>query len=470
MRIFCAVVASITLTAALVRSPFSPEPPSVGLVCAAWILSIIGSWPAPTNRSVTVAPWLARLALVMLVLLQLAFFLILPPSIYLPRDVFDVFFSEGAEQAQQAARQALPEVWPLWLYVGAVGLLGAVAVSYVWPWFHRGRFGLILVLFAVLGAWVIRSSQPKIDVWHLQQEACAYLLEGKNPYAQQYTNPYGDARFFGPEMLEDNRIISFPYPPLSLLLALPGYAVLQDVRWSMLAAMLLAAALFVATGRRLGLPPGHPAELAAVAFLTQPRSLLVLEQSWTEPFMALALAFAFWAMAARKERLLALGLAATICVKQYGVLLLPSAWAARSGWRTLVHGLLGAALFTLPFVLWGPRAFWIGNVTFHTSSPFRTDSLSVPALVASQTGWQPPSMLGFAAAAVTATLVVWRQQAALSGAILGSAAVFLAFFAFGKAGHLNYYWLAVALIDFAVLAAIAEMAVEKETTQVEPPL
>jgi hypothetical protein len=469
MRLFCAVVAAISLTVALVRSPFGPDPASVRLVCAALVLAVIGSWPAPVNWSITVTPWLARLALVLLVVWQLTYLFLLPPSIYLRLDVFEVFFSQGAERAQAYARETLPEARPLWLYVYAVCLIGAVAISYVWPWFHRGRFALILVLFAVLGAWVIKSSsQPAIDVWHLQQGACAYLLEGKNPYAQRYPNPYDNADFFGPGMLEDNQIVSVPYPPLSLLMALPGYVIGHDVRWSMLAAMLLAGALFVMAGRRLGLPPGHPAELAALAFLAQPRSLLVLEQSWTEPFVILSLAFAFWAMAAHKERLVALGLAATICAKQYGLLVLPPAWGARCGWRTLVQAVLGAALFTLPWVLWDPRAFWTGIVTFHTSSPFRVDSLSVSALIARETGWQPPATLGFAAAALTALLVVWRQQATLASAVLGTAAVFLAFFAFGKAGHVNYYWLTAGLLDFAVLAAIAEIAVAKEVAKTEP--
>src|SRR5438067_13369117 len=99
----------------------------------------------------------------------------------------------------------------------------------------------------------------------------------------------------------DGRVQSFPYPPLSLLLAVPGYLV-GDVRWSLLAALLGTAALVVATGRRLGLPAGHPAELAATALLCHPRGLLVLETSWTEPFVALGLTATVWAMAGTRGR------------------------------------------------------------------------------------------------------------------------------------------------------------------------
>ena len=67
------------------------------------------------------------------------------------------------------------------------------------------------------------------------------------------------------DYLKDGKIQSYPYPPASLLLVLPGY-LSGDVRWCLLAAMVATAGMLAATGRRMGLPAGHPAE---------PKSILV---------------------------------------------------------------------------------------------------------------------------------------------------------------------------------------------------
>src|SRR5207248_266262 len=80
-------------------------------------------------------------------------------------------------------------------------------------------------------------------------------------------------------------ILSFCYPPLSILLALPGYYLAGDVRWSLLAATGLAATLLVAAGRRLGLPAGHRGELGAALLLFHPLTPIVVSRGWTEPFV-----------------------------------------------------------------------------------------------------------------------------------------------------------------------------------------
>src|SRR5262249_14528937 len=228
-----------------------------------------------------------------------------------------------------------------------------------------------------------------------QQEACAFLLQGQNPYAAEYPNPYDDTRFFGPEVIKDGKVQSFPYPPLSLLLSMPGY-LLGDVRWSLLLAILGTAAFLVATGRRLGLPAGHPAELAVIALLCHPRGLLVLEAAWTEPFLALAISACAWTLAAGQRRPTRWALAAGLGAKQFGLLWFPAVWASgRIGWRDVVFAITGAILLAIPFLMGDPAAFWRGVIAFHVYSPFREDSLSVLALIwdATKGSYQPPSAL-----------------------------------------------------------------------------
>ena len=59
-------------------------------------------------------------------------------------------------------------------------------------------------------------------------------------------------------------------------------------------------------------------------------------------------------------------------------------------------------------------------------------------------------------AGVVAAVVLRYTARTLAHGMLGSTAIFLAFFAFNKAAHLNYYWLAEALLLLALLLAVAE--------------
>src|SRR5260370_37662434 len=93
------------------------------------------------------------------------------------------------------------------------------------------------------------SARPLIEVWQFQQQACGLFLEGTDPYAAEYSD-MDDAGLYAPDMMKDGRVQAFPYPPVSLLLDIPGY-LLGDVRWSLLGAMVGTAVSIVATGRRL---------------------------------------------------------------------------------------------------------------------------------------------------------------------------------------------------------------------------
>jgi hypothetical protein len=347
---------------------------------------------------------------------------------------------------------------PLAPFLLGSSLLILLVGTYAWgrlPW-PRTRFFAILGVFFLLGAWHYKVVPvPTIDVWYFQQQGVRNLLEGENPYAAEYPNVFPDVSLYGPTMVKDGRVRSCPYPPLSLFLALPGY-LLGDVRWSLLLAMIGTAALMAGTGRALGLQPGHFSELAPVAFLCHPLALFVLHGSWTEPFVALATSFCAWAMAAGRSRALLVGLAALISTKQYALLWVVLLWASgHLNWRkTVLAGTL-AGLINLPFVLWDPAAFWRGIFAFHINSPFRADSLTVLAALKVWTGMEVSPVVGCLAAAIT-LLIVRRARPSITDAALGGAAVFLSFFLFNKAGHMNYYWFAGSLLPIAVIVSAGE--------------
>lgn len=435
-RSYVSLLAYVALTAALLQTPETYDLVGVGLVLAALLLSAASSLLPDAASERPRSGRLLPAALGLFILGELAFVYASPVSELRPDDPLPV----GARVT--------------------VVLLGCGVLSYAWKGMPGGRWRFPAVLAVFLaGAFLIGRTwdEPGIDVWHLQTGACRFLARGQDPYAQEYPNIYPDEQFFGKEQLHDGNIRSFPYPPLSLLLSFPGYLA-GDVRWSTLAATAGAAVCMVAAGRRLGLPPGHPAELAPVAFLCHPRTRLVLEMAWTEPFVALAVALCAWGLAGQRGYRAGLALGAAVTVKQFGVLWLPSAWmTGRLTVRNVAFGAAVAGLVVLPFLVWNPSAFWLGVVGFHVHSPFREDSLSVPAAVFGLThGYQLPAALGFVAAAAVLWLVLRHPRAGVSAAALSAAAVFLAFFVFNKAAHQNYYWLACALLALATITSAAE--------------
>jgi hypothetical protein len=161
-----------------------------------------------------------------------------------------------------------------------------------------------------------------------------------------------------------------------------------------------------------------------------------------------------WALASERQTARWALLSLLLSAKQYAVLLVPSLWVAgRLRWRELALAGGGAALLALPFVASAPAPFFRGVVEMQIRQPFRKDALSVLAWIADATGTVLPSALGFVAAALVLAVAVRRARGGLGAAVLGGAAVFLAFFAFNKQAFFNYYWLAGSLLALGLVGS-----------------
>lgn len=312
--------------------------------------------------------------------------------------------------------------------------------------FAKGRLGraclfAMLLTHAALGAWVLRAAPaPGIDVAIFQRDAAAALLAGQNPYAITFPNSYADpARYYAPGVVRDGRLMfGFPYPPLSLLLVLPGHW-LGDFRYAQWAAMTLAGGL-IALAR-----PGRFATAAAAVLLFTPRGFFVLEAGWTEPFAVLLLAATVF-IACRRPRALPawLPLGLLVAVKQYLVLvlllvpLLPASARMRRG-RLLGFALAVAAAVTLPAALMDLPAFLHSAVVLQWRQPFRDDALSYLAGLAHFTGWRAPAWVGFALVAPAVLLCLRKCPRTPAGFAAAVALVCLVFFAFNKQAFCNYY-------------------------------
>jgi hypothetical protein len=347
-------------------------------------------------------------------------------------------------------------------FFAGIVAVAAILAPALWPRRAAGRLPPLLGLLALhlmLGAWVIRHApNPAIDVVVFQRDGVAAFLSGHNPYALTFPNIYTGTStydYYGPGMTVGGRLqFGFPYPPLSLLLAIPGVVFGGDFRYSQLIAMTTTGMLIArARGGRIGLA-------AAALYLFSPRSFFVLEQGWTEPFLVLLLGLVVFC-ACRFRAGLGVALGLFLASKQYLLLAVPLIPLLRPPghdretlrrWSLTVAlpAVVVVAALTLPFAVWNLPAFVHDVVTLQVQQPFRADALTFLAAFAYLTGVRLPSSLAFLAA-ILAMVVAWQRcPRTPSGFALAVGFVFFAFFAFNKQAFCNYYSFVVGALCVAL--------------------
>jgi uncharacterized membrane protein len=313
---------------------------------------------------------------------------------------------------------------------------------------------LLLLIHFFMGAWVIRHTpQPQIDVHVVQQAGCEALAHGRNPYAIRTRDLYGpDSHYYPPGAVKDGRLtFGCPYPPLSILLALPGYLLGGDFRYAQLLALTLAATLMaLARGGRLGFA-------AAALFLLTPRGFYVLEHGWTEPFVVMLLAATVFC-ACRRPRWTPLALGLLLVSKQYifvalpaALLLAPRPWVSGAFWRFWLVAVITGLVVTLPMALWNAHEFL--NSVLNIRDVFRIESLSYLSLLARQTGWRGGGWVKFVAIVPAAVLVLRKAPRSPSGFAAGTALLLMVLFAFASHASANYYFGSIGVLCCAVAAA-----------------
>jgi hypothetical protein len=332
----------------------------------------------------------------------------------------------------------------------------------------RWRMPLLLLVHFLLGCWLISASpNPVIDVDMMQREAVKALLHGQNPFTMSFPNIYGSTAFFGDKIADANRInLGFPYPPLSLLYAVPGQALFGDYRYGQLAAMTGAAAL-MAYAR-----PGRIGPAVAALFLFTPRVFFVLEQGWTDPFLVLMLAATVFA-ACRSPGWVPYLFGLFIALKQYAplaaalswILVRPFRWAEFG--RSALKAAAVAALVTLPFAVLDLKAFCNTQFAAHLGTPFRPDALTYVAWFGSQE--QRVSGLGSMMVVLAVGLASWRASRTPAGFASALVLLYIAFFAFGAHAFCNHYYFIIGAL--CITAAAMKLAPEpNEPSNVDPVL
>lgn len=335
---------------------------------------------------------------------------------------------------------------------------------------RRAWFPGLLLTYGALGVWLIHASpRPHIDVMTVFREALAALGRLHSPYSITFPNIYDTEALYGAGLVVDGRVqFGFPYPPLSLLMAVPAHALGGDVRYAELAALLAGAASIGYCAR------GRIAPLAAAGVLFTPRTFFVLEQAWTESLvigwagltvLAATRASTLRSAAARVPDLSSIALGLLVAVKQHLVIaLVLTRWLRRrEGSEGATRSMLlvacaVAAVITMPFFLWDPAGMWRSVVILQLREPFRSDSLSVLSYFVRH-GW-PPTPAALLAAPLAALagglgLTWWRLPRTPAGFALGLGTTFLLLFLFSKKAFCNYYFLVIALLMAGVASASA---------------
>ena len=322
----------------------------------------------------------------------------------------------------------------------------------------RGRsrarlFALFIAAFVLLGAWILRHSpDPRIDVFVIHRGSVEALLRGENPYALTFPVIYPTTVMYGPgQTAGDHLTFGYCYPPLTLLLAVPGHVLAGDYRLGQLAAMALSAVLVATLGgnrlTRVGV-------LAAAVLVSTPRVYYVLEQGWTDAYVGLFFVALVHA-ALHRPRLLPVALGLFLGAKQYTFFAIPLAAALLfpSPGRALRAALPTALVWlapTLPFVLWDARAYAWGVWLVQFASPFRADALSYLAWLKALSGVTLPSVIGFAGAAAAVLYGIVRAPRSALGFSSSMALTYLVFYAFNKQAFCNYYFFVLGLIAVAL--------------------
>jgi hypothetical protein len=179
----------------------------------------------------------------------------------------------------------------------------------------------------------------------------------------------------------------------------------------------------------------------------------VVEQSWTEPLVALLLSALLLALC-RAPRLAPLALGLLLASKQYLLLALPRfVWLGRFSFRRLLVAASVALVVSLPLGLWDPEAFFRWVVAMHWRQPLRLDALSYVAWLARDGSGPQSAWPGFVAFALAAALALWRCPRSPSGLPSGVALSYLAFFAFNKQAFCNDHFFVLGPLCCALAAA-----------------
>jgi len=300
--------------------------------------------------------------------------------------------------------------------------LTAVAALLVGGWvilrLPRGRLIAYLTvgIMAEAGvAMILSSPRPSIDTWYMLQAAGHGLSHGHDIYTLKWTSGI-------PGELSNK----FTYLPGSAVLLWPFHALFGDVRYGLLAAMVLTAVTLIRVSK------GSDGALIACLFLLYPKFLFGLEQSWVDPLSLAALCLMGYTMMRDRRAWAVVAFAIALSCKQYNWLLIPFALLWKDfGWRRTMISAAAAGAFVLPWAIVNLHAFIDGAFTYNLDLPLRRDSLSLYTTIVLH-GHNPGLWMTGTVLLLIMARALWRLPRTTFGFFLGSATIISAYALFNR--------------------------------------
>ena len=343
---------------------------------------------------------------------------------------------------------------PFWVYVNPIELdvmLGLGLLAFCLARSEKQRVTVALLVATAHGLIVmtaLRWGYERIDVFSVVQDSSGILLHGGNPFAHLYASG-SDLR-------------SIPYGPSIPLLAAPG-RLLGDVRlMSLVATVVMGAALVVGAGRGAALSKSKTLLLCALL----PLNAAMIRNAWVDIY-ALA-GIALWWSARDRHRALAItALALAFGVKSYALLplLLPFVWVPRAR-REIITATGIALAVTLGFVINSGLTIYINGLVDVSVGRFAavSDSLSTFGFANLWASWRPALWIGVPCIFVVISLTCWRRPRDWGDLWCGAAVIGMAACFFGppNGAYLNYWFYPATLLLLSIVGA--ELPLHTEST------
>lgn len=321
----------------------------------------------------------------------------------------------------------------------------------------------VALLVMRLGS-VAAAPNPHIDVFVTNSLACDYLLDGKNPYAQEYPDVYEGEKDYEP---------GFFYWPAYLYLATP-FRALGDIRYTVIAGDLLTSLFLVVLLRRAGLK-GDAVWLAPLAWLACPVSLMVLELGWIDPMLVAGGAGLAAALAWRRMWLAGVAIGILAATKQYGALagVVTLAWIWANERRQISRVLAAAAAtfaaLVAPFAVADWHSFYQSTIAVYVSAAMRLDALSLVVWAKRVMGVDIGGGVLLSAYVAIVVAACWRLGQSLTSPRDWAGVVAFAYgaiFLLAKLAFCNYYY----LVSFwMLLYACLSLVDDKHAQWLAPP-
>ena len=291
-----------------------------------------------------------------------------------------------------------------------------------------------------------------VDVEPMQREGIKALLSGMNPYATMIPDPYSPAAsalLFADGLSIDGILqFGYPYPPLSLLVIAP-FDWVSDFRVASAVAALISALAIADLGR------DAVSRRAAATFLLMTPILGMVRWGWND-LLIMSVAIGIVWLVYRQSGASSWMVGAMLAMKQYSfILVIPSLlildrpWTAKTIVRHFAKAGSVAVAVTLPFLLWGPDAFYRSVVGLHLRQSFRPDAITLPALFPDVYGSLPKVILiavPLVVLGAVSVAMLLRTPTGAQGFALGAALALLATFLVSKQAFGNYYVVAAGLL------------------------